>query len=55
MDFRIEIEGILYIPESNSHELLHEDAKRLAKELGKSSYRIVSIIVEGVSDSFNVN
>ena len=53
MDIRIEINGILYIPKSNSHELLHQDAQELCRELGKQTYKIVWVNIEAVSDSFN--
>ena len=52
MDYRIEIDGVLYIPPRGSHALIHEDAHKMCRKLGRDSYRIVSIVVEGVSDSF---
>ena len=53
MDIRIDVDGVLYIPKSNSHELLHKDAQELCQFLGKQTSRIVWINVEAVSDNFN--
>lgn len=50
MDYRIEINGVLYPCES--HYSIHQMAKTLCAQLGAEEYYIVSVIIEGVSNPY---